>query len=466
MSAIGRLLRRAALCRLLAGALASVAVPSAAMAADPRPPSVSSVVVLPAVIAEGSGMRPPRVSDGDLGRLAQSLDALLSDTAQDLGLAVVPPPRAGVRLGDADLLRRARDARALVLLPSLRAAEGGEVDLRLTLADPTSRAVDVRHAQVSRADLPVQAVVLLRDLARRHGKGAARSPALPGSGAAAPAPSAATPGRISLMANATLFGGLLGYSIQRGSGSEDPRLLYPLLIVGAGVGLGASLVATGEWEVKTGDAWYWAAGVWWPSAAAHLIFQGRFAEHLPGNERWAFGLLGGAAGATIGSLGLSLHSMDEGGALIAHSGGALGLAFGALSEMAARGDTRHTPFSGMGYGAALGWLAAAAAATQVRASPLRVLAVDAGAVLGGLAGAAAGSPLLVTGAKSAGKQRAWASITLGAALAGGAAAGVIARPRGKVADLHGTPLLGVLGESRIGARSAPILGVGWSGVLE
>lgn len=41
-----------------------------------------------------------------------------------------------------------------------------------------------------------------------------------------------SPGRVSLIANATLFGGLVGYSIQRGSGSTDPRLLVPLMVVG------------------------------------------------------------------------------------------------------------------------------------------------------------------------------------------------------------------------------------------
>jgi len=448
--------------------LFALAAPSLAHAADPPAaiaPAAASIVLLPTAIAAGKGLRPVRPSDAELGRLAMALDALLADTAKDLGLTVIPPPPGPTRLDDADLVDRARAAHGLVLLPSLRARTSGDVELRLSLAAPAARAVDARRKVVSGAKLPVQAVILLRDLVRGHGR--ARPPSASRAPASVPSAPAWTPGRITLMANATLFGGLAGYSIHRASGSDDPRLLYPLLAVGAGIGLGASLVASGEWDVKTGDAWYWSAGAFWPSAASHLIFQGRFAGAWPETDRWVFGLLGGTAGATLASLGLALRSMKGGGALIAHSGGGLGLAFGALVEMAAHGDVKSTPFSGMGYGAGLGWLAAAAVATQVDASPLRVLAVDLGFVLGGLAGAAAGSPLLVH-EPTEGKRRAWASIAAGSAVAGGVVAAIVVRPRPghATADLRGQPLIGVLGESRLGALSAPILGAGWSGVLE
>jgi hypothetical protein len=226
-------------------------------------------------------------------------------------------------------------------------------------------------------------------------------------------------------------------------------------------------MASGEWQVSTGDAWYWAAGAWWPSAAGHLIFQGRFYGHRADTDRWVFGLLGGTAGATMASLGLALRPATDGSALMAHSGGGLGMAFGGLVELAARGDVHHTPYSGMGYGAGLGWLAAAAVAVHVQPPPLRVLAVDLGAVLGGLAGAAVGSPLLV-GTPSAGKQRAWAGVTAGSALAGGVITAIVVHPRRATGgvSLPGMPMIGVLGESRVGPLSAPILGAGWSGAWE
>jgi hypothetical protein len=435
--------------------------------ADPPPkaePRVTSVVLLPTAIADPKGIRPARERDKELLTLAQGLDALLSDTTQDLGLAVVPPSAPAGRLRDRDLLDRARIANAPVLLPSLRALESGDIELRMALAAPGAHAVDALREPVSRANLPVRAVVLLRDLLKRRSKPKPPPPAVK---PVTPASVLAKPGRVSLIANATVFGGLIGVSIQRGSGSGDPRVLFPLLAVGAGVGLGASLLASGEWDVSTGDAWYFAAGAWWPSAAAHLVFQGRFADHRPDSERWIFGLLGGTAGVTLASMGLAVRPVTDGDALMAHSGGALGLAFGALVEMAARGDTKTTPFAGMGYGAGLGWLAAAAVAVHVDVTPLRVLTVDLGAALGGVAGAALGSPLLVND-PSVDKQRAWATITASSAVVGGVITAIVARPRktAKAASLRGSPLIGVLGESRVGALSAPILGAGWSGVWE
>ncbi|APR83084.1 Hypothetical protein A7982_08433 [Minicystis rosea] len=460
-------MRARAIARILSIVATITAIPAAARGDEPpaAKAATTSIVLLPTAIAD-EGSRSPTHAGG-LGRLAQTLDALLAETAQDLGLAVVPPPRGPTRLGDQDLVARARDTHGLVLLPSLRALESGDVELRLALAGPDGRAVDVLREQVSRADLSVRAVILLRNLVRRHGRPSARPPSAAPSGTPVTTSLLKSPGRISLIANATVFGGLVGYSIQRASGANDPRLLYPLVVVGAGIGLGASFLASGEWEVKPGDAWYWAAGAWWPSAAGHLIFQGRFAAHRPDSERWVYGLLGGTAGVTLASLGLALHSMEGGNAVMAHSGGGLGMAFGALVEMASRGDVRHTPFAGMGYGAGLGWLAAAAVATQVDADALRVLAFDLGVIVGGLTGAAAGSPLLL-GETTEAKQRAWAGITAGSALAGGVVSAIVFRPRrpAKLADLRGQPLIGVLGESRLGTLSAPILGAGWSGVLE
>ncbi|HEY4117340.1 MAG TPA: hypothetical protein VGM56_05770, partial [Byssovorax sp.] len=268
-----------------------------------------------------------------------------------------------------------------------------------------------------------------------------------------------------LMVNATVLGGLVGFSIQKASGSSDPRLLYPLLAVGAGIGLGSSLLITEEWDVTPADAWYLSAGMWWPTLAGHFLYAGRFST-LPEEDRWEFGLIGATMGLTLSTLGVSLRPMSEGGAWLAHSGGALGVVFGGLGEFMGRGSVHTTPFSGMGYGAGIGWLAAAAAATQWRPSPTRVLAVDIGAFVGGLGGAAVGSPLLF-GTRDATKQRGWTAITGGAALAGGALGFAFGRERGatpKTAWMVPTPE--ILGESVIGDRRAPIVGLAWTGSLE
>ena len=205
--------------------------------------------------------------------------------------------------------------------------------------------------------------------------------------------------------------------------------------------------------------------MWWPTLAGHFLYAGRF-NTLPEEDRWEFGLIGATTGVTMSTLGVALRPMSEGGAWLAHSGGALGVVFGGLGEFMGRGSVHTTPFSGMGYGAGIGWLVTAAAATQWRPSPTRVLAVDIGAFVGGLAGAAVGSPLLF-GTRDATKQRGWTAITGGAALAGGSLGFAFGRERGatpKTAWL--VPAPDILGESVVGDRRAPIVGLAWSGSLE
>ncbi|WP_437709919.1 hypothetical protein WMF45_35280 [Sorangium sp. So ce448] len=440
---------------------------------SPRPdrPSRSAVVLATAVALEAEERAAP---------LASALDALLSDTAQDLGLSVDLAGRVASRSrpDEAELIERARSGDELFIAPSLE-LRGDEVELRLAVASGGSRSLRVRVERVARDDLAVRAAVMLRDLLAELDAGAAADPA---SAREAPCPERcrgrlATParsmGKATLAANATLYGGLVGFSIQRSSGSDDPRLLYPLLAVGAGIGLGGAIIIAEEWDVGVADAWYLGSGTWWPTIAGHLIYQGRFAQHAadPAQERWASGLIGGTAGITLAALGLSLGRMSEGGALMAQSGGGLGLMLGGLVEWAGRGDVQRTPIAGMGYGAALGWLAAAAAATQLDVTPSEILAIDVGAMLGGLGAAALASPLVFESPTEV-QQRAWVGATAAGFLLGAGVAWHVTRPAGAGArsassswNRYGLPMLGVIGESVVGSRRAPALGLGWQGAI-
>ncbi|MEO7328185.1 MAG: hypothetical protein ABI193_06385 [Minicystis sp.] len=455
--------------------------PPAAAAPALSPATARPVMVLPTMLAQGEALRLPAFSDGEMASLAASLDALLGDAAQDLGLAIDADPAARQKasnpahLGDAQLLQRARGLDRVLLLPTLRAIGGGdEVELRLALAGPAARSLHVRSERVARRELSVRALIMLRDLVATDAGGDALRPSPP----PAPQPSALTSpargaGRPVLLVTTTLFGGLVGYSIQRASGSDDPRVLYPLLAVGAGIGLGSSIIASEEWDIGVSDAWYVAAGELWPTLAGHLIYQGRFSPHIE-SDRWLFSLIGGGTGVTLSVLGLTLHPMSEGGAILAHSGGGLGLVLGGFTEALVRGDIHTTPVAGMGYGAAVGWLSCAALATQLKVTPTRILALDLGALLGGLGGAAAGSPLLLND-PSAGRQRAWAGLAGGASIVGATIAVLVTRegrpalfpsaPAKKLAFRPHLPTIGVLGESVVGAQRAPIMGLGWGGTL-
>jgi hypothetical protein len=332
--------------------------------------------------------------DAALRTLARSLDAVLEDAARDLGFTMLPPAPEGPandpeRLEEAINTWHSTPCSHLVRV-TLRAVAPDAVELRLVVDE------EVRVEHVAQADVAVRAVALLRDVLRA---GPVAPPPAP-----VHAPAERLAGRITLMANSAAFGGLVGFSIQKASGSDDPRLLVPLTIVGAGIGLGAAYVASGEWEVGTGDAWFFAAGAWWGTAAGHLVFQGRFAATRQDQDRWVFGLVGGGLGASLATLGVAVRDISDAGAVVANAGGAAGLGLGALVELGARRSTAQVPYTGMGYGAALGWLAAATVAVNV---PMRF--------------------------------------------------------PGK--HLAGMPQLGVIGESSVGLRRAPIVGVGYAGSL-
>jgi hypothetical protein len=160
--------------------------------------------------------------------------------------------------------------------------------------------------------------------------------------------------------------------------------------------------------------------------------------------------------------------MDEGDAALTHSGGALGMFLGGLGELAYRGATTAdvTPYTGAGYGTAIGLVAAGTIAEFVQVSPSRVMLVDLGTGLGALAGAAAGSPLVFQDVTEA-KARGFALATLGGAVAGGGIAWLLTRDAwtAKAASFLpvGAPTAGVIGASATRMGATPAYGVGWQG---
>ncbi|MDI1435167.1 hypothetical protein [Polyangium sorediatum] len=433
--------------------------------------SRTSAVLFPTKISRRPANADEASEGAELVPIAGQLDALLADAAQDLGL-VLDLDQRGAAPDEAELVARASALGGTLIVPSVR-ARNGEIELRIVLAEASSPELRVRIERASPADLSVRAVVMLRDLVTGLRSMPARRPeprrVLEGT-LTYPARSA---GRTALAVNATLFGGLLGYSIQRASGSEDPRLLYPLLAVGAGGGLVTSILVAEEWDVGVGPAWFLASGVWWPSIAGHMIYAGRFGASGGEGEQWTAGLVAGMTGLTLSTLGLALRGMSEGGALLAHTGGGLGLVLGGVTEALVRGNVDSFPITGMGYGAGLGWLGAAALAVHWRPAANRVVGMDLGALLGGLGGAALGSPLLLDGPTET-QQRAWVGMIGGMALAGGAIGWFMTKPKAEASkpgkQAHGEgpgtlPVFGVIGQSQVGDRRAPVVGLSWSGTL-
>jgi hypothetical protein len=263
-----------------------------------------------------------------------------------------------------------------------------------------------------------------------------------------------------------VLGGYIGFSLQRAGGSDDARLTYPLIALGAGLGLGGSMIVADEWDVGVGDAWYLSAGMWWPAVGALLI-----AKDESEQNRYLYGTAAALGGLSLATLSLTFGPMGEGDALLAHSGGAYGLLLGGLIDLTVQGKTDGQPTTGMGIGTISGVLVTGTLArlTEGQAAS-RILLIDLAAGLGALTGAALASPLVFGDDVTATQNRIWlSSIALGTVV--GAGVGVLVtdnqpETREKRASLPFTPYVGVVGQTTtfLGESAVPIPGGGVQGV--
>lgn len=389
----------------------------------------TKMLILPTVVASANpcedGVHAPRPLEPSQLKLARHIDSLLSDSVQDLDLSLeiarptrpideerkAPPP-------EESLLAMA-DTR-WVVLPRL-VINGSRLQLRITAVAPGSRILAMRVQDIDATNVDVRAVVMLGDLVSSQGRHALANPAQEPAraGTEPPESPARSDGRGVLAVSSALLGGFTGYWLQRASGSDDARVTYPLTALGAGIGLGASMLAADEWDITLDDAWLLNAGMVWPTASGFLLARG---YDVPSTDRYVYGLLGAGSGLTLASVSISAHKATSGGAIMVHSGGALGTFLGALTEWTWNGKTTDTPSRGMGFGAGIGVVTAGVMATQLDASSTRVLFIDLAASLGALAGAALASPLLFVekGDLPVNRNRAWlASVGTGTLLGGG-----------------------------------------------
>lgn len=262
-----------------------------------------------------------------------------------------------------------------------------------------------RSERSSADDLDVRVAVMMRDLLQTRGDAPHPSEAVPPTAFEVEPKEPRSSGRAVLALNAAVFGGYVGYSIQAASGSADERLVYPLVALGTGIGLGGSMLVADEWDVSVGGAWFLSAGLWWPTSSG-LLLAGH--HDVPKEDRYVYGVVSGTAGVALAVAAMNATDITDGDAALAHSGGVLGMGLGGLGQLFIDGRTNKTPIGGMGYGAAVGTLGAGVLATQLNLKASRVLLVDLGATLGALTGAAAGSPLLlVDQQESKSRTRAW-----------------------------------------------------------
>ncbi len=444
---------------LTSAALLLYAVPAAAESDE--------VIVLPTTwTAPSTGGRVRRLEpDERIERAQRDLDLVLGEAVQDLGLTidVSHRPRSTGPRSETELVVRASDS--WVLSPEI-ALDRGEVDIRLAVVAPGSSVVLVRRDRVPLEDLDVTAMKMLRDLIQ-VARGAAPNlePEIAPPPSGEPVTRAKSPGRAVLALNGAGFGGYVGYAVQRAGGSSDVRLTYPLVALGTGLGLGASMIVADEWDVGVGDAWYLAAGMWWPGAGTLLLADGYDVD--PVEDRFLYGMLGAASGLALATTSLSLGHIDAGGASLTHSGGAFGMLLGGVVESATRGDLDETPTRGLGYGAIGGAAIAGLAATQLELTPSRVLFIDLIAGLGGLVGAAVASPLIVGEEATENETRGWLASAAGGTIAGATIGALVTSPRAAGAGQRtpswaARPYTGPIAPG-LGPQSGPALGIGFLG---
>ena len=455
---------------------------------SPPPPPIEGdkpIVVWPTLTPAGDdagqvALHKPSPGEGTVAARAQELDATLRDAVQDLGftLDIADQGPTIARTRDLDLVERAakssargspQDPGTWVLSARLEPLGGDMFLLRIVAVAPKSKQLRVRVEKVSAADVSVRGLVLLRDLLSAQGGGAGESGPRPQESASTGVMSTLrSQGRAVLAANAALFGAFTAYSVQRASGSEDPRLLYPLLTLGTGIGLGGALLVAEEWDVGTGDAWTLAGSAWWSTAAGVFIANGRHVQPL--TDRYAWGVGGGLIGISLATFSLTRGKADEGDAVLVNSGAALGLGFGALADFFYAGDIQNrTPYTGAGYGTAVGLLAGGTIATFAQVSPSRVMLIDLGAGLGAATGAALGSPLVFEDI-TVNKTRGFVAATAGGMLLGGGVAWWLTRERPQAPaarpaanEPHVVPFGGVVGGSATREGNVPAYGAGLRG---
>jgi hypothetical protein len=354
----------------------------------------------------------------DLAPLGQRLDAVLREAVQDFGFSPLASGGGVAAQDEQALTELARDA--WVVRPRL-GLRGEAVELRLTVVPRASQVLLVRTQNVTLPELEVRSLGMLRELLEPSTRLAQmrNCPEPTGSELSdeATLPSVRSDGRAVLALHAAALGGYLGFALQSASGSDDARLTYPLAALGASVGVGSAMIVSEEWDIDVARAWYLGASIVWPGLATLLIVD--VDERESPGQRQLLGLVGAVGGLTLATAGLALGDVSEGGAALTHSGAVLGLLLGGLGELALQGDTDITPREGMGWGALGGVVLSGAVASQFEVpSSTDLLFIDLSALLGGLAGAAIGTPVLVSQDASPTRDRIWLSGIIAGTVAG------------------------------------------------
>ncbi len=435
---------------VLAGAVrGQAAEPPRSSAADPeRARRIEGVLLLPTLTPggddpAGKALHAPRADEGELRARADELDATLREAIEDSGFELAIPDADELARGlrDAALVARATEGeRARWVLSPRVERVAGRWHLRFVAVAPGERELRVRVEESSAVDLPARALVTLRQLLlRRPAGGSAPIEAREPQASHVTPGATRTSGRVVLALHGAAFGAFGGLAVERTSGSEDSRLLFPLLAIGGSVGAGAAILAADEWNIDTDGASSLGIAMLTGTVAGYAL--GAEYVHVGSASRaYAYGVAGGVAGLSVGAFTLA-HTTTPSLAATLAAGAFLGAIGGTLTSRLAKGNLDAPLTQGLGEGVAAGILGTAALAVLGEPDANRLVNLNLGAGLGALVGAAAGTPFLLE-PKSVATDRSFLACTLAGAAAGGALGYWLAPKTSGLARLTVVPSLG------------------------
>jgi hypothetical protein len=254
-------------------------------------------------------------------------------------------------------------------------------------------------------------------------------------------------GRGTMVISSTLYGIWVGIATDVLFTINDQRGVIVPPLIGMGVGLGLSLVLTGDHPLTNGQAWTIVTGLEYGSVNGAL-WAGAFdfsATDVVGTT-----LATGLAAGAIGLLVAQKMSPSQGNVEVVRSGLLWGTAFGLLTMLTVATDgSSQSYLRGAGVSMDLGLLGGLALAASFDVSRNRDLIIDAGFLGGGFAGF--GLTWLVEGASSDG--RGYAAGALGGMVAGAVTAIYLTRHMDDPDEETGPTVAALLGRDARGRWS-------------
>lgn len=347
----------------------------------------------------GGEISPPVKGEGALGSPSvppvalHTIAALLADAATDLGLSTEGPPNVTLASDCREEFVPRVPAEGAIGLAGVVEFREQKWQLKVIVvrADATVHSVTTL---IEDSGFEVQTIRALALLTKQSTSAAKPAPTRQASSASSPAE--VSQGRATLATTGALLGGYFGFALENAGGDVDTRLVYPLVALGAGVGLASALIVAEEWPLNRPSAWYISGAGSWLTVSGVLIASEQNLTHA--TDRYPYGLIGTATGLGIASYVVSQRDISEEEAVFSHSGAIFGTIAGGFIQELIRPDSGASPKLGIGIGAGVGWLGASLGTARLMPglTSSRVLFADLGGFLGALVGAAAASPAVVT----------------------------------------------------------------------